>query len=924
LLALLAALGCGRSTSEPTAAGASPEDPTALPQVALDPVSDLPALSDGFHQQGALGVYWLVRDPTDPLKARLELDRSLAAATQGNLFLLSVRPFLGPQHLTLQGGSAGGDNTTNYTFRFTHPYAMPADLNPPATAMKRVDLFIFDVNLTLMVAGNSQFFGNTVRTNLDAFPDADGYRMVGPLVSLAPLGISNGTNVFPYRLISSNNPLAPTGNYDVTGGWSYSNFRTPTGYDVVPQGASVTTTIRIANSIPTPLPLVVFAKYMDPRGGTTSTQKRANRLPSATDPTKCRYFLPEACGDLQRITVNPTSGSLYDNSSIESMTLTATVLDWDQSAMRASTFPNHSAVTQVSENSYPTFVAASFPALQAASDFTGSVSATGQGSAKQNATVQVQVRNTDRSFTAAPGGTVVKGLIKLRDAQDNGAPDPTLLNEALVVQSKPSWYEPSTRFQVARLTVLPGTGAAPNLTGVTPSPAAGAPGASLTLGAVNSGGAVTTWSWNFGGGATPNTSTVANPVVTLGSTGNYVASVTGANAGGSSTYNFTLTVNAAAPNITGVTPNPPNGNAGASLTFAATNTGGAVTNWSWNFGGGASPNTSTAAGPVVTLGSAGSYAASVTGTNASGSSTFNFTLTVTASSVPVITGVSPLTANALRASAIGATASGSPTSWNWNFGTAGTPSTSNAASPTITWGAPGTYNCSVTATNASGTSAPYNFQVTVNPKLIGLRLAVITNGSTYPPQLYGMSGGWNLTSVQNWINTYFNPQFANTGVRIDPAQITLVPTNNPALFNIDTNSEYNQLWSLVLGQSSAKLNAYVINSIPFDPGVAGAMTDSSSGCNNNNVSRGCWIAVFQDLNDSVVLPHELGHVMNLPHVRTGTPINANNYNLMSYWTFSTALGSNVTREDSSWCMLWTGNPHNQFTVANNWVWQYLP
>lgn len=42
-----------------------------------------------------------------------------------------------------------------------------------------------------------------------------------------------------------------------------------------------------------------------------------------------------------------------------------------------------------------------------------------------------------------------------------------------------------------------------------------------------------------------------------------------------------------------------------------------------------------------------------------------------------------------------------PTSWSWNFG-GGTPSSSTAQNPTITYNTPGTYSVSLTATNASG------------------------------------------------------------------------------------------------------------------------------------------------------------------------------------------------------------------------------
>ncbi|MBN2081424.1 PKD domain-containing protein [bacterium] len=64
-------------------------------------------------------------------------------------------------------------------------------------------------------------------------------------------------------------------------------------------------------------------------------------------------------------------------------------------------------------------------------------------------------------------------------------------------------------------------------------------------------GTPATYSWNFGGGATPNTSSAVSPTVTLGAPGTYNASVTvssGAKAGGGQ-FDFQLEVGAEPPNM---------------------------------------------------------------------------------------------------------------------------------------------------------------------------------------------------------------------------------------------------------------------------------------------------------------------------------------------------------------------------------------
>src|SRR5262249_52941143 len=57
---------------------------------------------------------------------------------------------------------------------------------------------------------------------------------------------------------------------------------------------------------------------------------------------------------------------------------------------------------------------------------------------------------------------------------------------------------------------------------------------------------------------------------------------------------------------------------------------------------------------------------------------------------------------------------GSPTSWSWSF-PGGTPATSTAQNPTVTYSTPGTYNVSLTSTNAVGSDTrTYTSYITVN------------------------------------------------------------------------------------------------------------------------------------------------------------------------------------------------------------------
>lgn len=823
--------GCSGGAS-PNTPATTPEEPSGITQPSNEAISYGGQVVDPATgmAEGVLGIYTLLRDPADPTKAELVMQRS-AEAAQGDLYALSVRPYMNPNSLQLQSSAPIGD-MTDYTMRFTHPFNVPPDFEPPATASKRLDLFIFDVNLVLAIPGDRLFFNAGVKANVSQVGSMSGYRMLGPLLDLSQVGVTDGTNVFPFRLLHRIDGSNPDGNYD-TDGWIQDEFLNATGYDVIPQGSFADGTLRLATSLGSSVKIIVVAKYMDPRGGADAITKRANRLPN-DDPANLRYFLPEAAGDLQNMRAQ-VQGSLIDNSDQETATITVNVLDWDNAAEVAPAFPDPSNLNAISESSKPYQIEASFPDLDLDGTYGFSQISTPSGLINEYVDITIPVTNRDKSYIAPGGGGSVDGLVRVRDEQDATNPQQILLNESLQVQSPPSGFEPSTRFQKVAIPITTGR-VAPNVTAV--DPILGISGEQVTFTVTNTGGPITSFTWGFGGGASPNTSNAPEPMVTLGAPGTYTCLLRASNDYGSQDFYFSLEVELSIPVITAV--NLSTTFALRNCTFTATNTGEPATTWSWDFGGGATPNTSTAESPVVRL------------------------------------------------------------------------------------AAPGTYTGTVTASNAGGSSDPFEFEFTTVTKKIGVRLTVITSGTTYPKRLQGMAA-WDLASFKTWVNTYVSNPFRNAGVEVDPDQVELVPLNNPSLFNIDTQSELDQLWNLALTQNPNKLNSVAINAVPSAPGLGGVMTDASSGCNPNNSLRGCWIICFGEAFDTVVLPHEWGHVMNLPHVRTNTnPVNSNNYNLMSYGTLSNALSASAVREEAASCITYFGPaPVNQFQVSNDWVHTYM-
>ncbi|MDQ3024353.1 MAG: PKD domain-containing protein, partial [bacterium] len=246
------------------------------------------------------------------------------------------------------------------------------------------------------------------------------------------------------------------------------------------------------------------------------------------------------------------------------------------------------------------------------------------------------------------------------------------------------------------------------------TPQNGTEGEALEFSATLSGGAVDTYSWSFGGGATPDISTEAAPTVTLGAPANYSASLTVTNGAGSDTFDFTLTVTpSGSVNIEDVTPT--SGETGTLVVFTPVISGNEDT-WFWEFGGAAFPAASVQESPTVTLQDVGQHTIELTATDSvSGDSdTFSFTFEVVASTQPpAVDDVNPKNGSAGTDVTFNATLSGTPPdTYAWDFGGGATPNTSSDLAPTVTMGSPGTYQASLTVSNLNGSDV-FDFDLNV-------------------------------------------------------------------------------------------------------------------------------------------------------------------------------------------------------------------
>ncbi len=192
--------------------------------------------------------------------------------------------------------------------------------------------------------------------------------------------------------------------------------------------------------------------------------------------------------------------------------------------------------------------------------------------------------------------------------------------------------------------------------------------------------------------------------------------------------------------------------AGGSVAFTDQSTN-SPTSWSWTFTGG-TPSSSTAQNPTVTYNTAGTYTVTLVATNAAGSDSETKTgyIVVNAPQLPVADfTASPTTVEEGSTVQFTDQTTNTPLSWSWSF-PGGTPSTSTAQNPTVTYNTVGTYNVTLTATNSAGsdgeTKTGYITVTEVQPT-IGITTVYSTsstNGSRRAMP-FTMSENGTITSV---------------------------------------------------------------------------------------------------------------------------------------------------------------------------------
>ncbi|MEO7993757.1 MAG: hypothetical protein ABI743_05100, partial [bacterium] len=335
-LTLMGLAACSSSASQPT----NPEN-----QAASDsPLTAFAPFAVREFEPGAttavIGEYRLVLDRAT-LNAHVEpLHRTNSAIA--DTFGLPVQQFgLFPRII---GVSLDPTGLVVIKYAVDHPFKAPASLTQPATASNRADLgiagrmvFVLPAPAGRIVDPNSPLnkddyefptspAGTFVVANGKVITNADGLIDPGGMLDTADFSPQNGTNRWPYKVLVDEalDPRTDTatglaitnngrddGNYaGTTGGWQRSNIGSAnngwTGFGVLHQGQTARNSINLdLSALTTPtfaLEFAVIAKYEDPRGGSSSAEKRTNRLPSATgDITAFAYYEPFGALDMESI-----------------------------------------------------------------------------------------------------------------------------------------------------------------------------------------------------------------------------------------------------------------------------------------------------------------------------------------------------------------------------------------------------------------------------------------------------------------------------------------------------------------------------------------------------------------------------------------------------------------------------------------------
>jgi len=262
-----------------------------------------------------------------------------------------------------------------------------------------------------------------------------------------------------------------------------------------------------------------------------------------------------------------------------------------------------------------------------------------------------------------------------------------------------------------------------------------------------------TYTWNFGAGAAPASSTAASPAgISYPAAGSYpVTLIAQSSLGCADTITQTVPLSSNTPVITA----PAAGCINTPVSFS-NGTSPAPVSSTWNFGDGTSgsnqPNT------THTYTAAGVYTVTLTNTYANCTTTATSTINIGGNLVPAFTAAPVAACQAPLAVQFNDQTAPVPTQWTWNFGD-GTPN-SNQQNPLHTYTSTGTFDVTLTATTAAGCtgSTTMTKEVNITPPTINFASQGACEGQAFTPS-YSVTSSEPVTSY-SWSAPGANPSTA--------------------------------------------------------------------------------------------------------------------------------------------------------------------
>jgi gliding motility-associated-like protein len=229
-----------------------------------------------------------------------------------------------------------------------------------------------------------------------------------------------------------------------------------------------------------------------------------------------------------------------------------------------------------------------------------------------------------------------------------------------------------------------------------------------------------TYQWTFPGG-TPASSTQPNPQVCYATAGTYDVTLlvtdNTAATDDSLITGYINVISCSNPNpVASFTVDQTNICEGSCVNFTDQSTGTNISNWLWTFPGG-TPASSTQQNPQVCYAAAGNYDVTLQVTDANGTddSTITTMITVVTCNQPTASFTVDQT-NICEGGCVNFTDQSTGTNisnWTWTF-PGGTPATSNQQNPQVCYAAAGTYDVTLSVTDANGTDdSTITSQITV-------------------------------------------------------------------------------------------------------------------------------------------------------------------------------------------------------------------